>query len=80
MAISFFIPFAIALIAAVVGYRSREEIVTVFSAIIAAVSLFLSFVLAPWLVQISILLAGLAGMRYFCHRHSCQNSLENQPK
>jgi uncharacterized membrane protein YciS (DUF1049 family) len=74
MSLSFLVPLAIALIAAIIGIQSQEEIVAVFSTIVAALSLLLSFILAPWMVQIFILISGLAGLRYICHRNSCQDS------
>ena len=74
MTLSFLIPFAISLIAGFIAYQGQEEIVTLFSTILAIISLVLTFVLAPWMVQILVLVAGLAGLRYFCDRHACQNS------
>lgn len=76
---SFLIPMAIALIAAYIRYQVHEEIVSIFATLIALLSLILSFVLAPWIVQILILVGGLAGVRYFCDRHSCQQSLADPP-
>jgi len=75
MPLSFLIPLAIALPLALLSYQSREEIVSTFSAIVAFISLVVSFILAPWMVQIGILLLGLGGIRYFCHRHSCQETV-----
>jgi hypothetical protein len=43
------------------------------STIAAIVGLIISFVLAPWMVQILILLGSLGAMRYYCYRHACQN-------
>ncbi len=74
MLLSFFIPFAIALVAAWIAYQSQEEIVKIFSMIVMAISLLLSFAWAPWLVQILILSTSLGGMRYFCDRHSCNDA------
>lgn len=74
MALSFFIPFGVALVAAFVAYQSREEIVRTFAMIIMVINLLVSFVGAPWLLQLLILAASLGGMRYFCVRHSCQNT------
>jgi hypothetical protein len=74
MALSFLIPFAIALVAAYIGYQSREEIIKVFSMIVMAISLLVSFAWAPWFVQILVLVTSLGGMRYFCDRHSCRDA------
>ncbi len=74
MALSFFIAFAIALIATWIAYQSQEEIVKIFFVIVMAISLLVSFAWASWLVQILILTASLGGMRYFCDRHSCNTS------
>lgn len=74
MILSFIFPFAIALIAAWIAYQSREEIVKIFSIIVMAISLLVSFAWAPWLVQILVLSLSLVEMRYFCDRHSCQNA------
>lgn len=79
MTLFFLLSLTIALIAASVGYQSREEIVTPFSFIVAVISLMISLVLAPWMVQLLILVVGVLGMRYFCDRHSCQNSLSSPP-
>jgi len=76
--LSFLIPFAIALISAWIVYESQEEIVKTFFVIVMAISLFMSFAWAPWLVQILILVASLGAMRYFCYRHSCQNTSKPQ--
>lgn len=78
MTLSFLIPLAIALIAGYVAYQGQEEIVTLFSTILAIISLVVTFVLAPWVVQILVLVSGLAGLRYFCYRHSCQSLPENR--
>ena len=74
MVLSFFIPFAIALVAAWIAYQSQEEIVKIFFVIVMAISLLVSFAWAPWLVQILILVVSLGAMRYFCDRHSCQDA------
>lgn len=74
MTFSFIIPFAIALITAWIAYESQEEIVKTFFVIVMAISLLISFAWAPWLVQILILVVSLGAMRYFCYRHSCQNT------
>ncbi|WP_431658482.1 hypothetical protein [Pantanalinema rosaneae] len=71
--LSFLIPFVIAVIAAFVAYQSREEIVKIFSIIVMAISLLLSFAWAPWFVQTLVLVTSLGGIRYFCDRHSCHN-------
>jgi putative effector of murein hydrolase LrgA (UPF0299 family) len=76
MALSFFIPFTIALVTAFVAYQSQEEIVKIFAILIMAISLLLSFAWTPWFVQILILIASLGGMRYFCYRHSCNNDVK----
>ncbi len=73
MSVTFFIPFAIALVAAWIAYQSREEIVKAFSVIVMAISLLVSFAWASWLVQILILAGSLGTMRYFCDRHSCHD-------
>jgi lipopolysaccharide/colanic/teichoic acid biosynthesis glycosyltransferase len=75
---SFLIPFAIALVAAWIAYQSQEEIVKAFFVIVMAISLLVSFAWTPWLVKILILSTSLGGMRYFCDRHSCQNSIEKR--
>lgn len=77
---TFLIPLAIALIAAYIQYQSREEMVTIFSAIVGVIGLLVSIVLAPWVIQLVLLVTGLAGMRYFCYRHSCNNALDAQRK
>lgn len=74
MTLSFIIPFAIALITAWIAYESQEEIVKTFFVIVMAISLLVSFAWAPWLVQILVLVVSLGAMRYFCYRHSCQNT------
>ncbi len=74
MTLSFIIPFAIAVITAWIAYESQEEIVKTFFIIVMAISLLMSFAWAPWLVQILILVVSLGAMRYFCYRHSCQNT------
>ncbi|WP_416668659.1 hypothetical protein [Egbenema bharatensis] len=76
---SFLIPLAIALVAIYIQYQTQEEIVAIFSIVIAIVCFFLSLVLAPWMVQILILVAGLGGMRYFCRSHSCQDAAGKEP-
>lgn len=76
--LSFLIPFAIALVAAFIGYHSREEIVKAFAIVIMAVSLLVSFAWTPWFVQILILLTSLGGMRYFCYRHACHDALKTK--
>lgn len=76
MLLSFLIPLAIALVAAFVSVHSREEIVAVFFTIVASFSLLLSFILASWTIQILILILGLAGLRYMCHQHSCQDLMK----
>lgn len=75
--LSFLIAFTLAFVAAYLGYHSQEEIVALFFVIVAVISLVTSFVLAHWIMQILILGASLSGIRYFCYRHSCQNSLDN---
>ncbi|MBE9182353.1 hypothetical protein IQ268_27785 [Oculatella sp. LEGE 06141] len=74
MPLSFIIPFAIALISAWIAYESQEEIVKTFFVIVMAISLLVSFAWAPWLVQTLVLVVSLGAMRYFCDRHSCQNT------
>lgn len=74
MVLSFFIAFAIALVAAWIAYQSQEEIVKTFFVIVMAISLLVSFAWAPWLVQILILVVSLGAMRYFCDRHSCHSA------
>ncbi len=71
---SFLIPLTITLVAICVQYQTQEEIIAIFSTIVAIVCFCLSLFLAPWGVQILILLTGLAGMRYFCRSYSCQES------
>lgn len=80
MTTSFLIPFAVALLSAFIAYRSQEEIVKAFSVIVMSISLLVSFAWAPWLAQILILSTSLGGMRYFCDRHSCQDSIEKRQK
>ncbi|MGQ9871232.1 hypothetical protein [Leptodesmis sp.] len=63
----------ISLIAAFVRLRTQEEMTAILSTIVAIGGLLISFVLAPWIVQILILLGSLGAMRYYCYRHSCQN-------
>jgi len=75
MMLSFLISLAIALVAALMAYQSREEIVTIFSLIVMAIGLLVSIAWVPWFVQILILVVGLGGMRYFCYRHSCQDDI-----
>lgn len=65
MTTPFLIPFAIALLSALIAYQSQEEIVKAFFIIVMAISLLLSFAWASWLVQILILSTSLGGMRYF---------------
>lgn len=73
--LSFVIPFAIALVTAYIAYQTQEEIIKAFSAIVMAISLLISFAWAPWWVQILILLTSLGGLRYFCVRYSCHNTV-----
>lgn len=78
MLLRFFIPLVIALVAALIAYQSREEIVKTFSIIIMAISLLVSFAWAPWLLQVLVLALSVGGMRYLCHRHSCQDALKDK--
>lgn len=73
MNLSFLIPLVISLIAAFLRFHTQEEMTAILSTIAAIVGLIISFVLAPWTVQILILLGSLGAMRYYCYRHACQN-------
>jgi hypothetical protein len=64
MAISFLIPLAIAAITIYARYQIQEEIMVVLFNLTAAIGILLGFIMAPWIVQISLLAVGLWGMRY----------------
>jgi hypothetical protein len=64
MPISFLIPLAIAVITIYARDRVQEEIILVLFNLTAAIGVILGFIMAPWLVQISLLAAGLWGIRY----------------
>lgn len=80
MASSIVILLAIALVALYVRYQFPEEIVVLLSNILSIFCVLMSFALAPWKVQILILVVGLLGMRYFCYRHSCQQLMKDHQK
>jgi|GEM_PF-1128186 len=54
---SLFVTFAVACSALYISKVVEEEIVGIFAAIVALLSFVLSLVLAPWFVQVSILLS-----------------------
>jgi hypothetical protein len=64
MPLSFLIPLVIAAVTLYGRYQAQEEIVVVLCTILGGLGVFASFIMAPGIIQMLILAAGLWGMRY----------------
>ena len=62
------------------AYLSQHspEAVSLFFMVLAVLGLIISFVLAPWMMQILFLVFGLLWMRYLCRKTGCDKSTLNQ--
>jgi len=71
------LPFlATLVIALVTGFLSlnTEDALSAFFAIAGGISLVIGFVVAAWWLKLLILGLALAGFRYYCWSHSCNNA------
>ena len=77
MHLFFLLPLAIGLVTTYIAYQSEDDI-TYFTATMATISFVISLILAPWQLQLLLLLAIIASARQLWLNFDTQNETEEE--